>query len=82
MSHPKHRRVWRVGDYLGLVSDRPKPSLRQSLKALLWCLPLVVIAALAASVAEDRGAPGWLAAALMVLPICAFGALVSRTDRR
>ncbi len=82
VSQPRRGRVWRVGEYLGLVSDRPTLSWRQALKAFLWSLPLLVSGAFAAAVAQDSGAPEWLTMALRVLPIVALVALLSRTNRR
>lgn len=78
----RHSEWRRVAEYLGLTSStKPKPSPRRAFVALLWVLPLVVVAALLATAVERADGPQWLRVLLLVAPIWVLIALMSRRNR-
>lgn len=82
MAGSQHGRGWRVAEHLGLVSDQPKPTPRATLVALLWCIPFVVVAALAATAVDRAGGPGWLGLLITLSPIWLLNALLDTSRRR
>jgi hypothetical protein len=73
-----HNRLRRAGDWLGIMDTRPKPTMRQSLRAGLFALPAVFVAAGLASLVERAGGPGWVMVIIMVTPIWLFVGLLER----
>ncbi len=68
----------RAGEWLGLVDTRPKPTARQILRAFLYLLPVLVVAAVVASFIERAGGPDWLTPIIMGM---AFGLVPTLLER-
>lgn len=81
MGRQRRGRIWLAGEYLGLVSTKPKPTARQALRAFLYTLPAILLAAVAAALVADAGAPEWLIFFIRGLPILVMMGLLTRAGR-
>lgn len=81
MSEPPGR-VRRTAEWLGLLSDEPKPTFRRSLRLGLYVLPLTLPAAALAAVAERQGGPWLLTFPIVMVPLWVLMGLLQREGRR
>jgi hypothetical protein len=81
MSEPAGR-VRRSAEWLGLVSNEPKPTVRRTLRLGLYVLPLTLPAAALAAVAERHGAPWWLTLPIVLVPMLVLMGLLQRESRK